>query len=280
MKYSFLSLLIILACSSCDMQPDIVPSVPGLLRANYELLPEEQISMSTDSSVYAAYASPTDRYAHAVLGDGIEAGQLVVVVDETFYDLSLGQEYVFEDIRPRLYDVDGDGDLEIITIRSNVDLGAGIVIYEIRDNELFEYAFVPEIGNSNKWLNLVTINDLDNDGIVELVWVETPHIGGILKVAKIERGTLLPISEMTLFKNHAIGERNLCLSVVTELSAEKNFFLPTHAGDEIARVKFENNELKVLDYFDQVIDFSQVLSSQFDFTNLIEEAEDNCIFVE
>ena len=74
------------------------------------------------------------------------------------------------------------------------------------------------------WLNIVTINDLDNDGIVELVWIQTPHIGGILKVAKINAGALQVLDTESQYSNHEGGERNMCLSILTEQSSQKIFF--------------------------------------------------------
>ena len=110
---------------------------------NYNQLPEQEITKSLDNSVYAQYAMPTEKYNHGIMGDKIEAEQLVVVVDSVFYEFRLPSEYVFEDIRPRLYDVDGDNKLEFITIRTNVFQGGGIAIYKIVGEQLVEYAHVP-----------------------------------------------------------------------------------------------------------------------------------------
>ncbi len=47
------------------------------LAANFDPLPKKMVDISQDSSIYAQYAQPTDRYGHGILGDAIEAGQLV-----------------------------------------------------------------------------------------------------------------------------------------------------------------------------------------------------------
>jgi|GEM_PF-6245890 len=125
------SILILMACN--DKREVIEPStdnptIVSQLIENYEQLPEQEIITSLDQHVYAQYAEPTERYGHGVLGDRIEAGQLVVVVDSVFYELTLTSDYVFEDISPRMYDVDGDNELEFITIRTHVTQGAGIAI--------------------------------------------------------------------------------------------------------------------------------------------------------
>ncbi len=285
MKHLPIFFLAILLLTNCK-EPEEIPNPPtatttilNQLNNNYDHLPEKQISISQDRRVYATYTNPTKIYDHGILGDQIEASQLVVVVDSVFYELELPNEYVFEDIRPRLYDVDGDGELELITIRSNVAKGAGIVIYKIIADQLVEYALIPEIGIPNRWLNIVAIDDLDQDGRVELVWIQTPHIGGILKVAKIESGTMQVLTETSLYSNHAIGERNLCLSVLTEPSSQKVFYVPSQSRAKIVGFTFANNALTVVEEINQAVDFSKTLIAQFDFKDLV-GGEDNCVIVE
>lgn len=275
MQHHFkLLFMFVLLGSSCNKEEP--PTILEQITTNYPLLPEAQISQSTNNRVYAAYTSPTERYAHGILGDKIEAGQMVVAIDNEFYGLDLPIETVFEDIRPRLYDVDNDGELEFITIRSNVATGAGIFIYKLVNNVLIEYAHVPEIGQANRWLNIVAIHDLDNDGVVEIVWIETPHIGGILKVAKIKFGLLEVIDETSLFSNHAIGQRNLCLSVLVENNNQKVFYVPSQNRDKIHGFVFENNQIQEVEVIDQLVDFKETLLSQYEFSNVIVE-EDHCI---
>lgn len=262
-----------------DPPPNSGPTILTQLNENYNQLPEQAISISRDKSVYAQYTNPTERYNHRVMGDGVEGGQLVVIVDSIFYEIELAENYVFEDIRPRLFDVDQDGNLEIITIRTEITQGAGIVIYKVINNQLVEYAYVPEIGLPSRWLNIVAINDLDDDGIIELTWIQTPHIGGILKIAKIEPGELTVLDELSQYSNHGYGDRNLCLSVLTQQDQEKVFYVPTQDRTQIVGFKYNNNAFEIVSEIDQSIDFSQPLSEQYDFTNII-SIEDNCIFVE
>ena len=268
------SVLILICCSEENESIDN-QAILNQLVENYDQLPEEEIISSLDNRVFAQYAKPTEKYRHGILGDRIEAEQLVVVVDGIFYELTLPNEFVFEDISPRLYDVDGDDELEFITIRSSVSQGAGIAIYKIIDGQLDEYAFVPEIGTANRWLNIVAINDLDNDGTEELVWIQTPHIGGILKVARIKEGALTVIDETSQYSNHAIGERNLCLSTLTEQSGQKVVYVPTQRRDKIVGFTFQNDKLEFHGEIDQAVDFSESLVSQYSFSNIIEDVN-NC----
>lgn len=275
------SLSLVLACSN-EKEKAPYPkeenvTILNLLASNYEQLPEQEIARSRDQDTYAQYALPTFKYTHGILGDEIEAELLVVVVDSMFYEYKLPDNYVFEDIRPRLYDVDGDAELEFICIRTHISQGAAIAIYKIMDGRLLEYAHVPEIGTAYRWLNIVAIHDLDDDGVVELVWIETPHIGGILKVARMNEGVLQVLTEKSQYSNHAIGERNLCLSVLTEQSDEKVFYVPNQNRNKLTGFAFRDNELVAVEEINLLLDFSERLVSQYAFGKQIEE-EDHCIF--
>jgi hypothetical protein len=261
---------------SCDTSTTEGPRILELLALNYDQLPEQAIAKSVNGRFYAQYAMPTSKYSHGVLGDQIEAEKLVVVRDSTFYELVLAENFVFEDIRPRLYDVDGDGDMEIITIRTDLTNGAGIAIYKIQDGEIREYSSIREIGKSNRWLNIVAIDDLDNDGIVEIVWIETPHIGGVLKIARISNGVLDVISEEAGYSNHGLGDRNLCLSVLTDQMTSKVFYVPIQNRLKIVGFEFKDDELMKVEEINLEVDFSESLLSQHDFNNIVADPV-NCI---
>jgi hypothetical protein len=78
--------------------------------------------------VAAWYEDPTTRYAHGVLGDAVEAGTLAAQLDDfpncITGRITLPETEVFEDLAPRLADLDGDGRAEIIVVQSHRDLGA------------------------------------------------------------------------------------------------------------------------------------------------------------
>ena len=259
-----------------DPRPLMEEEILSAMENDYTQMEEKELAISKDRNVFAQYAGPVTRYSHSILGDAIEASQLVVNVEGVFYQHDLSENFVFEDIRPRLVDVDLDGSLEFVCIRSHVDMGAGIAIYKIQDNDLIEYAFVKEIGTRNRWLNIVAVDDLDNDGTIELTWIQTPHIGGILKVAKIQSGEMTVIDETSLYSNHGIGEKNLCLSVLTENGNAKRFYVPNQQRNKIVSFSFENELLSLKEEIDIDVDFSIPLRDQYAFENRIEQ-EDNCI---
>lgn len=242
---------------------------------SYTLMKEQVIATNIDTTVLATYFNPVTRYTHGILGDAIEAGGVVVYTKGKYIEFKLSDEYVFEDIAPRLYDVDKDGKEELICIRAKIGAGAGIVIYKLKESEIEEYANVPEIGVPNRWLNIASISDLNNDGNTDIAWVQTPHIGGILKISEVKKGILKSIDDVTLFSNHAIGQTNLCLSVITSENGKLILHLPSHDRKQIVSLSFDSkwNEIsrKQVD-----VDFSKTLLSQSDFKNIL-NTNYNCI---
>ncbi|MFY8031846.1 MAG: hypothetical protein ACOVO5_08440, partial [Devosia sp.] len=101
-------------------------------------LPDGGVAKATGQGpVQAWFGRPTDRYDHGILGDGIEGGSLVVLDHGgNQHELVLPERYVFEDITPRLADLDGDGRNEVIAIRSDVTAGASVVVYQLTAGSL------------------------------------------------------------------------------------------------------------------------------------------------
>lgn len=259
------------------LNPPVANNQPiKYLTDNFEQLPERQISIGRTHGIFAQYAQPTAKYGHNILGDSIEAQQLVVLRDGITYTHTLGDPYVFEDIKPRLFDVDNDGQMEIITIRTHVAKGAGIMIYKIVNNALTEFAWVEEIGIPHRWLNIVAIYDLNGDGTTELAWIQTPHVGGILKVTRIKAGKLDALSELSRYSNHSIGERNLCLSVVTKTDSATTFYVPTQDRRQIAGFNFIDGSIQRAETINQLVNFSYPLVSQYGFSHVV-QGEDFCV---
>ena len=154
----------------------------------------------------AAYADPTDRYTHGILGDAIEHGTLVLeTASGKRLRLVLPEKRVFEDTEPRLFDVDGDGEAEVIAVESDLDLGARLSIYDT-DGLV---AATPFIGRSNRWLAPIGAADLDGDGTIEIAYVDRPHLARTVLIWRFENGALRQVGSAEGYANHRIGERDI-----------------------------------------------------------------------
>jgi hypothetical protein len=155
----------------------------------------------------ACFAEPTGRYPHGVLGDAIEWGALhVTLADGRRAAITLPGNRVFEDVEPRLAELDGAGPPEIVVVESSRDGGARLSIYAFDRGALRPYARTAEIGRPNRWLAPVGIADLNGDGRPDVAYVETPHLAGVLRVWNVAAGGLTQIAAARGFSNHRIGE--------------------------------------------------------------------------
>ena len=173
-------------------------------------------------AVTAWYGQPTTRYGHGVLGDAIEAGSLVAV-DEAgrSHAVVLPESQVFEDITPRLADLDGDGRNEVVTIRSTVSSGASVAVYGIAGARLTELASTRPIGRPNRWLSIAAIADFVGDGTMQLAVVKTPHIGGVLEILAMRGGELVSLyPKQTGYSTHFIGSRDVSLALAGDLDGD------------------------------------------------------------
>ena len=190
-----------------------VLALPGLfappLLAGENLRPAGQDGQGRTSAPAieaAAYEAPTRRYAHGVLGDDIEYGALALrLADGSTRRFLLPEDRVFEDLAPRLADLDGDGAPEVITVETQKDLGAQLAIYSTEG----KIAATPHIGSANRWLAPVGAADLDGDGRVEIAYVDRPHLAKVLRIWRFRDGRLEFAAELDGFTNHRIGEDSI-----------------------------------------------------------------------
>ncbi len=185
-------------------------------------LPDGLVAKRKSGDIQAAwYEAPTRRYAHGILGDAIEAGTLAVLTKNgTELRLTLPDSEVFEDRTPRLADLNGDGSVEVITIRSSRAKGGAVTVYGLAEGELAQLATTDFIGRSNRWLNIAGIADFDGQPGLEIAHVRTPHIGGTLNFDSYRNGKLERIGSIDGFSNHAIGSREMRLSAVADVDGD------------------------------------------------------------
>jgi hypothetical protein len=166
-------------------------------------------------------AQPTGRYPHGVFGDEVEAGTLVVETAagaQHAYRLDDGS--VFEDVSPRLADLDADGRDEVWTMRSDFFAGARLEAYGLQDGKLVRQFAADPIGLGFRWLNPIGVADFDGDGVREAAYVQTPHIGGIVTIVRASGERLVRVARLSGYSNHAMGSPALDLSTVADFNGD------------------------------------------------------------
>lgn len=194
-------------------RPDMPKSAPK------NGLPDGHIASRAAASgpVSAWYESPTKSYGHGILGDAVEAAALSVrTADGKRLSVNAGAGNVFEDLTPRLADLDGDGNNEVIAIRTDVRRGAMIAVYGVNRGSLALLAATKPIGRPNRWRNPALILPDPASGGMLIAEVVTPHIGGALRLWALEGSAqsgyrLAQRGSAAGFSNHVIGSRQLDL---------------------------------------------------------------------
>ena len=198
----------------------------------------------------AWYEEPTTRYGHGILGDAIEAGRLAVErADGEIVRYDLDKQTVFEDRYPRVKDLDGDGKMEIVTIKASLTDGAGVTIYGIENGEVVERATSGYHGRANRWLNIAGIANFTGGEGQQVAFVRTPHIGGHLYFYSYDNGNFEEVDKISGFSNHVIGSREMRLSAVADMDGNGfvDVAVPSNDRSVLRMIGFQDGKLVEID---------------------------------
>lgn len=202
-------------------KPALAASLPPKRATEPNMLPDGRVASGNGAIRRAWLSDPTTEYGHAILGDGIEAKSLTVETangQRLTYTAPGGT--VFEDLYPRLWDLDADGEAEAWVIRAGPDGGGRLEAYGVHDGKLIRRFATDPIGHGYRWLNPIGVADFTGNGQREVVLMRTPHIGGIMMFYSAAGAHLEPFMAAPGLSNHAIGSRQLRLQWVADIDGD------------------------------------------------------------
>ena len=198
-------------------------------------IPHMRMAQGKGDIVAAWYAQPTSRYRHGVLGDAIEGGTLVArLANGREVRHRLPESEVFEDIAPRIADLDGDGSNEVVTILSSLTAGAAVAVFRHNGGALVRAASTAHIGRANRWLNIAGIARFTGDRTPEIAIVTTPHIGGRLAFLKYSSNSIVRFNAGNGYSNHVIGSPELRLAATGDVNGDGRADLALPSADRRA----------------------------------------------
>ncbi len=186
-------------------------------------------------------AEPTTRYNHGILGDKIEAGSLVIEPrDGKRQTVRLKDDAVFEDLEPRLTDLDRDGHDEIVVVKSDLKRGSSLAVIGLRKGKYEIIAETPPLGAAHRWLDPAGIADFTGGGKTGVGLVRQPHAVGALELWNWRDGALRKTAELPDIANHIAGTRAIDMAAVADFD-----------GDGIADIvapSFDRGHLRVVSF--------------------------------
>ena len=210
-------------------------------------LPQSHATRGYHNITVAWLAGPTDRYRHGVLGDDLEATRLVVETRSgKRLQVDLPLRRVFEDLEPRLADVDGDSRDEIIVVESDTKLGASLALYGIIDGQLKRIAATSFLGQPYRWLNPLGVGDFDGNGKLDIALVATPHIGGKLRLYRFKDSNLSLFAEYPGISTHRMGSTELGLGHVVSASPRDQLLVPDQTRRVLMLLEWSPNQWQVV----------------------------------
>jgi hypothetical protein len=204
-------------------------------------LPDGHIVAGTRDIARAWLAEPTKRYDHGILGDKVEAGSLVIETrDGKFHMVRLTDDAVFEDLEPRLADLNGDGRDEIVLVKSYLQRGSSLAIIAERRGKYEIVAETPPLGAPHRWLNPAGIADFNGDGKTDIALVRQPHVVGELELWTWSGGALRKSATLADTANHIAGSRTLHMAAAADFDGD--------GIADIATPSFDRSRLRIVSF--------------------------------
>jgi hypothetical protein len=224
-------------------------------------LPDGHIAIGAHDIARAWLAAPTSRYDHGILGDKVEAGSLVIENrDGKRQTVRLKRDAVFEDLEPRLADLDRDGHDEIVVVKSYLKRGSSLAVIGLRRGKYEILAETPPLGAPHAWLNPAGIADFNGDGKRSIALVRQPHVVGALELWSWSGGALRKTGELPDVANHIVGTRALAMSAVADFDGD--------GIADIAAPSLDRSRLRIVSFAPQAREITNVPLPAKAVTNL------------
>jgi hypothetical protein len=223
-------------------------------------LPDGRVAIGTRDIARAWLAEPTTRYDHGILGDKIEAGSVVIETrDGKRQAVRLKDDAVFEDLAPRLADLDGNGHDSVVVVKSYLKRGSSLAVIAERKGKYEIIAETPPLGGPYRWLNPAGIADFSGDGKIAIALVRQPHVVGELELWAWRSGDLRKTAVIADAANHLAGTRAINMSATADFDG--------NGIADLAIPSLDRGRMRLISFAPTVHDIASVALPQKAVTN-------------
>ena len=186
-----------------------------------DAVPGSRIGRGSNNIARAWFSHLTARYGHRALGADTESATLNVELrDGRVLRHTLADASVFEDLDPRVHDLDGDGRDEVLVIHSEPASGSALMTLGVRDGALVRLARSAPTGRGFTWMNPAGVLPIPGQAASVVFAVLLPHVGGTLVALRYDRGGFTELHRVEGASNHAYGSREQRLSAMLDTDGD------------------------------------------------------------
>lgn len=196
-------------------------------------MPDSQITQKGGNTAWLI--DPVTTYDHHAFGDDAEPSGFAVQFKGHMMTYKLGPDAVFEDRRVQLEDINGDGNLEAIVVKTYLAKGATLAVYGIKADGIHPITETSAIGAPHRWLNPIGVLRTEGQPPV-IAAVVTPHQTGSLRLYQLKDEKLVETGRLDGYTNHIFGTRNVDMARIGDLYGDKRseIIIPNLARDKLA----------------------------------------------
>jgi hypothetical protein len=111
---------------------------------------------------------------------------------------------------------------------------------------LVTLAKTPYIGRRNRWLAPAAVADLDGDGLLEIAYVDRPHLDKTLRVWRLEGWELREVGVLSGVTNHRIGD-NFISGGLRNCGGVPEIVLASADWSQLVAVRFDGDTFGATD---------------------------------